>query len=214
MKHIIPFIAIVTLMFLFSCTDDKLNVDVSKIDVKIDIKRLDKDLIEDYPDTANILKLVEKYGVFLELYSQGVLQIGSPNQKEYSARLLEFNKYCFENGISKKINTVFPDTDNIYKELTLAFKHFKYYFPDREVPKIYTFISAFNQSIVTDSNIIGIALDKYLGQDCSFYTELAWDRYLVRRMQKEMIPVDCMRAYATMEFEYNDSVDNLINNII
>ena len=117
MKHITLTITILAFIFLFSCTDNKLNIDVSKIDVEINIKRLDKDLIENYPDTANILSLVDKYGMFLELYSQGVLQIGSPNQKDFSKKLFEFNKYCFETGIPQKINTVFPNTDEIDKEL-------------------------------------------------------------------------------------------------
>jgi len=213
-KYIKLFITIFTLMILFSCSDNKLNIDVSNINVEINIKRLDKDLIKNYPDTVDVLALINKYGVFFDLYSQGILRMGSPNQKSFSENLYNFNKYCFETGIPKKIDEIFPNIQNIDNELTLALKHYKYYFPDAEIPQIYTIISAFNQSIVTDSNIIGIALDKYLGNDCEFYTQLSWDRYLVKRMHKEMIPIDCMKAYAMMEFEYNDSIDNLINNMV
>jgi len=213
-KHIKPIITIFALMILFACSDNKLDVDVSNINVEININRLDKDLIRNYPDTVDVLNLMNKYGVFLNLYSQGVLNLGSPNQKNFSKKLYEFNQYCFNTGIPEKIDKEFPNLDNIDKELTLAFKHLKYYFPDREIPQIYTIISAFNQSIVTDSNIVGIALDKYLGVDCEFYKQLAWDRYLVKRMNKKMIAIDCMNAYSTMEFEYNDSIDNLVNNII
>ncbi len=62
--------------------------------------------------------------------------------------------------------------------------------------------------------MIGVGFDKYLGRNCAYYKQLGWDNYKIRRMEKEMIPVDVMRALAIMEFPYADSVDNLLNQMI
>jgi len=180
----------------------------------IEIKRLDKDLLANYPDTPNVDALKQKYERFFELYSQGVISIGPTEQPAYKRKIVEFNNYCVVNGLPQKTDSVFTEFDIVQDELTEAFKHFKYYFPSKSIPGIYSFLSAFNQSVVTDENMIGIGLDKYLGTNCVFYRQLAWDNYKIRRMTKEMIPVDCMRAWAIMEFPYKDSVDNLLNQMV
>ncbi len=209
------FIIITLISFLLiSCGENKFDVDISNIELELDIKRLDQDLLANYPDTPNISTLNQKYGKFFELYNQGVIAIGSSESPDYKKLILEFNEYCVANGLSQKTDSVFHNFNNEQVKLSNAFKRFKYYFPSKSTPSIYTFLSAFNQSVVTDENIIGIGLDKYLGADCFFYKQLAWDNYKINRMTKEMIPVDCMRAWAIMEFPYKDSVDNLLNQMV
>jgi gliding motility-associated lipoprotein GldB len=205
---------VLTVILLVSCSENKFKIDVSDIHINLKIERLDIDLLANYPDTPNVIALQQKYGNFLDLYSQGVIAIGGMANKAYAHRLLEFNKYCVSNGLSEKTDSVFKNIDQLQLQLTNAFKHFKYYFPNKEIPQIYTFLSAFNQSVVTDDGMIGIGLDKYLGRDCIFYKQLGWDNYKIRRMEKEMLPVDCMHAWAMMEFPYKDSIDNLLNQMV
>ncbi len=208
------FIIFVLSILLFSCNNNKFDVDISNIDLDLDIKRLDKDLFQNYPDTPNVEKLRQEYGKFLDLYSLGVIGIGSPQSERYKDALMQFQKYCIEYRIPEKTDSVFSNIDDISFKLTNALKHYKYYFPEKQIPNIYTFISAFNQSVVVDEGMIGIALDKYLGRNCVYYKQLGWDKYKIRRMKKSMIPVDVMRALAIMEFPYADSVDNLLNQMV
>lgn len=199
---------------LLSCNNNKFDVNVSHIDLTLNIKRLDKDLFQNYPDTPNVEKLQQEYGKFLDLYSLGVIGIGSPQSERYKDALMQFQKYCFEYRIPEKTDSVFQDFDAVRVPLTNALKHYKYYFPEKQIPDIYTCISAFNQSVVVDEGMIGIALDKYLGRNCTYYKQLGWDNYKIRRMEKNMIPVDAMRALAIMEFPYSDSIDNLLNQMV
>ncbi len=209
----ISFVLLASIL-LFSCAENKFKVDISNIELDLEIKRLDQDLLANYPDTPNIAVLNQKYGQFFELYNQGVIAIGSTEQTAYKRLIVEFNKYCVNNGLQAKTDSVFPDFNTEKEEIINAFKHFKYYFPSKKTPNIYTFLSAFNQSVVSDEDMIGIGLDKYLGADCDFYKQLGWDNYKIRRMHKSMIPVDCLRALAIMEFPYKDSVDNLLNQMV
>jgi hypothetical protein len=200
--------------FLISCGGNKFDVDTSKINVKLDIKRLDKDLMVNYPDTPDVYQLINKYGNFLELYSKFVIEAGDPSSKDFALSLMSFNRYCDENQIPAKVEHVFGDFKTVESELITAFKYYKYYFPKKKIPQLYTYLSNFSISVVVDEGLLGIGLDKYLGTNFEMYQKLGLDQYKINKMHKAMIPVDCMRAIAESEFPYNDSLNNMINQIV
>ncbi len=206
--------AIIITLFVFGCTNNKFDVNVSDINATIDIKRLDLDLMKNYPDTPDVYKLIEDYGSFLDLYSYQILQIGGPNQRDYPKLLLDFTKYCQDYQIPEQVEKEFGDFSKQKLEIEKAFKYYKYYFPNKQLPKVYTYFSNFSQSVITDSALIGIGVDKYMGADCELYGRLGFDAYKIRRMHPDMLVADCMRALAISEFEYNDSVDNLLSHIV
>jgi hypothetical protein len=110
--------------------------------------------------------------------------------------------------------SVFPDITIIESEIGKAFSYYHYYFPDYQIPAVYTFIGGFNQSMVVADSILAIGLDKYLGSDCDFYNRLETPKYLQINMHPAKIPTDALKAWALTEFVYNDSVDNLVNNMV
>ena len=103
------------------------------------------------------------------------------------------------------------DLDN---EFTDAFKRYHFYFPEKYIPTIYSFVSGFNQSVVLADSMLGIGLDRYLGVDCEYYIRLGIPKYSIHEMHRKKITSDCMRAWAIGEFPFNDSIDNLVNNMI
>ncbi len=209
------FIIILIINLFYACTDTKQDIDTSGIKLEINIKRLDTDLIKNYPDTPNVSKLMLEYAKFFDLYSYKVLQIGDPKHKQAKKLLNDFNNYCFDYELPQKINKQFGDLSELRQDLELAFKHYKYYFPNSHIPQIYTYISNFSQSVVVDDSILGIGLDKYLGAQCKLYSRLGFDNYKRRRMTPEMITVDCMRAMLISEFPYKDETnDNLLNRMV
>jgi hypothetical protein len=200
----------------FSCTNPQKDPDVSNVPIKIIIHRLDKDLFSaniDNPEQS-IIHLKAKYGKFFNLYNQKIVEIGNPDNKAYPEYLKRFLTDYSMNQSFNKCLQVFPDSSFIALKLTDAFKHYRYYFPDKQIPAIYTYISGFNQSIVIDQDILGIGLDRYLGEDCIFYKQLQTNNYERYNMHKEKIPSDCMKSMALTEWVFNDSVDNLLNNMI
>ncbi|HSH51263.1 MAG TPA: hypothetical protein VK982_06035 [Bacteroidales bacterium] len=210
--------AVITLLFLFSgCSKkNKFDVDIDDIDIKIEVKRLDKDLFALEPNEVKgqIPYLIEKYGKFLELYSQNVINIGSPYSKAYPDYLTGFITDYTMFQVHNKVMEKFHAIDFIEEELTHAFKYYKYYFPQKTVPAVYTYQGGFNQSIVVADSILAIGTDKYLGPDVDFYDRLGISKYLQLNMVPEKIPTDAMKAWAMTEFVYNDSIDNLMNNMI
>jgi hypothetical protein len=215
MKRHVKLWILVSILFTFwACGGNKFDVDTSKVNIDLNIRRLDKDLMANYPDTPDVYNLIKKYDGFLELYSEQIIQLGPVNQRDYSANLLDFNKYCQEYSIPAQVDAVFGDLSELKLQLTNAFKYFKYYFPEKKIPEIYTYLSNFSHSIAIDEGIIGIGLDKYLGTNCEMYGKLGIDNYKIQKMHKHMLPVDCMRAIAENEFPYHDSANSLVNQMV
>jgi len=211
--HFFIFLALSSVLIV-SCGKNRFDVDTSKINLKLEIKRLDKDLMASYPDTPDVYNLIKEYGSFLDLYSNFIIQTGDPSKKDFLLGIMDFNKYCNDYQIPARVNLVFGDFKTQEKELTDAFKHFKYYFPEKKIPTIYTFLSNFSNSIVVDNGVLGIGLDKYLGSDYEVYPKLGLDQYKILKMNKGMLTSDCMLATGQSEFPYKDSVNNLINQMV
>jgi len=214
MNRILTILGIILFFYLSACNSNNFDVDISQIKVDLNIKRLDLDLMQNYPDTPDVYNLMKNYGNFLELYSYQILQIGGVNQRDFAKLLMDFNKYCQEYKIPSQVQKQFGDLSRLKEALNNAFRYYKYYFPDKAIPEIYTYYSNFSESVITDDGLIGIGLDKYLGADCDLYARLGFDNYKVRRMFPEMAPVDCMRAWAMAEFPYKDSADNMLNQMV
>ncbi len=196
---------------------NRFKVDTSDIKVDLRIIPFHKEFFAVQPDSIYkyIPKWQKEYGQFWEVYNYAILGLGSPESADYIKNLKNFRDYCTSLSIMQDVEKVFPEGDNfIEKKLTDAFAHYKYYFPDKTIPKIYTTITGFNVSVYTGNDFVGISLEKYLGKDYPLYKELMFDRYKRARMTKDMLPVDVMRAWAVAEFPYNDSVNNLLTNMI
>lgn len=197
---------------LFSCNNNKFDVDVSNININLEVKRLDQDILKNYPDTPDVYELSTKYGTFLDLYGHQILGIGGTNEMDFAAKLHSYCKYTKDYRIPAKVEAKFGDFSKKKTELEQSLKYYKYYFPDKEIPVIYTYLSDFKQSIVIEENLIGIGLDKYLGAESDLYG--IFEKYMVRRMRPEMVTVDFMRAMAISEFQYDDTNDNLLSQMV
>jgi hypothetical protein len=182
----------------------------------LSIQRFEKDLFsldfEQIRDTLPYLK--KKYGEFLDIFDYKVVRIGSTDNPSYPDLLKGFitDYYMYEDYM--KVSKTFPNLNDLQTTLTRSFKLFKYYFPKMSVPRIFTYVSGFNQSIITTDTILGISLDKYLGQSCEFYSKLELPLYLRYNMNKNKIAPDCIRAWGITQFEMSDSASNLLSNMI
>ena len=204
------------LLIFTSCKTNKFDIDISNVDLILDFKRFDLEFSELNKQNIylKIPDLEKNYGYFFQLYNNEIIGIGNPSEIEYPDKVYEFHIYCSSSGLNNYVEKTFPSTDSIENVLTNAFKHYKYYFPEKLIPRIFTCISAVGMSVFTTDSVIGISLDKYLGKNCIIYSQLGIDQYMKFKMEKNMIGVDCMRAWAMGEFPFNDSVNTLLSNIV
>lgn len=212
---------LILLLFSFlSCNRNDFKVNVNDIDLEIKIKRLESDLFE--PSVDSIISLIpyleNKYGHFYALFNY-VINIGQSDSPYYPRYLKSFVTDSTNREVYRKTIKEYPDIHNLEKELTEAFKHYIYYFSNKKIPDIYTFISGFNASIIIDTNILGIGLDRYLGSDCEYYDRLGIPEYIQSDMHRDKIVTDCIFAFVSSEYPFNkkgerELTNNVLNNII
>ena len=112
-------IVIVILIFLTcgfaGCKDDPLDVDVSDIEVDIEIKRLDQDLFAyDFEEVCNhVPDMAAKYGDFFEVYNYSIIRLGGYNTKAYCTYLQDFVTDFMISEINEECLKVFEDIGDI-----------------------------------------------------------------------------------------------------
>lgn len=215
MKRILLIILGMAVVFP-ACRRDPYKAAFPEGGMDVRIKRLERDLFEMDLDSieAGIPGLRRTYGDFFELYNNRIINIGSSRDVTYAQYLTVFLTDYLNNEAYKSVMTLYPDLFWLEEQLGKAFGHYHYFFPDKQIPAVYTYIAGFNQSIVVADSILAIGLDKFLGRDCPFYPRLGFQEYMIRNMRKDMILPDCINGWCSTEFLYPDSVDNVLSNMI
>ena len=215
-NRITPFFgSLVLTLLLYSCNTNSWDIDIDNVVTDQEFKRFDKTLFELDVDSIwdKVPELEIEYQNFFEVYNSHVIQIGGTNQLDYDSKLVYFltdpDIYGSYLDAQKKINI-----DGIFNEISDAFKRYKYYYPNKIIPNIYTHISGFNQSIIIDSNYLSIALDKYLGTKSKYYKLLRTPKYIRANMHAAKIPSDVIYSWVETEFTFNNESENLANKMI
>ena len=210
------FFLLLVIIIITSCQRNPLKVDVSGVDLKLNIQRLDRDIFNVTPDNKLIAipELKQTYGSFFEAYNENVVALGSTSDSLYASYLNTFLTDSMRVQSKLKIDSVFSDLTDLQKKLENGFRHYKYYFPEKTIPKVYTILSGFNQSVVMTNDAIGISLDNYLGANCPFYQMLGLPEYKRENMYSGKIPTDVLYNWALSEFVFDETKNDLLSNMI
>lgn len=198
-------ILLLLFLHLISCKRNPYRIDISSVDLNIEILRFEEELFSINPDEImeRIPDLKEKYGSFLQLFSF-VINAGDINDPLFAEYLVEFCTDRQNNEVYNSVMEKFSDISNIENELGRAFRHYVRYFPDKTVPSVFTCITGFNSSIITGDKVLAIGLDRYLGADCEYYPLLQIYKYVAARMTPEHIVPDCMYGWGVSEWDYDE----------
>jgi len=197
-----------------SCSHERKKIDVSQVDVTLTADRLDNDLAV-HADDMNWLK--HKYGHFFDLYTSQIIHLGlgDPNDTVLLKKMInDFLRDSDIVNIYSEEKKVYSKVDDVNTQLTNAFRHYKYYFSDKLIPSVVTFVGGFNYAIVASDSAIGIGLDMYLGSDSKFYPSLQLPNYKIRKMNRSYIAADAIRGWAQTEWEENPSQTDMLSQII
>ncbi|MEA1896509.1 MAG: hypothetical protein U9N53_02460, partial [Bacteroidota bacterium] len=142
-----------------ACKRNTLEVPVSGIELEISVIRFEQELFEMNLDSVpeSVKELKARHPHFLSLFSY-IINIGNPDDPAFEEFLIAFLTNRINNEVYLKSQEIFSNIDFLERKLTRAFQHYKYYFPEKNTPEIYTFISGFNSSIIIDTNILGIGI--------------------------------------------------------
>jgi gliding motility-associated lipoprotein GldB len=204
-------------LILLSCKRNPHKVDISGIDKEIEVIRFEKELFAlPLSDTLyELSQLRNKYPEFFDLFTWKVINIGGIEDEHFPKLMTEFLTDTMIRDIKISVQEEFSDFEDIENGLIRTFKYYQYHFAVKKIPTIFTMISGFNQSVVTAENIIGISLDKYLGRDCNYYTQLNnVPMYKIKNMHPGKILSDVVYAWGMTEFNDMDETTTLLDNIV
>ena len=188
-----------TLAIIFSsCLGDQLNVpDTKGIDGSFELFRMEQEImrLDTNEIEVSLAKLERQYPAFMGIYLQNVM--GFINPEEPSLAAANIKGFIGDENINLLYQATqihYGDFDDLAADFESAFKLYKYYFPQRDVPDIYTFFSEYGiqRFLFSDENgkdALGIGLDLFLGADYPYQEFIpnnpAFSSYLIRRFNRE-----------------------------
>ncbi|WP_111669356.1 gliding motility lipoprotein GldB [Algoriphagus litoralis] len=195
------------LVFFYSCKSDPdacaLDSDILDLDLEVKITRLEDEFFG-AKTTADYLFLLDKYPDFASNFLQESLY---ESPESLAASLVEVHQDSALRVLYDSVNLEFADITTLEKELETAFKAVKYYFPDFQVPKVYTFVSGFNSDLIVSDEMIVIGLDYFLPADHTFQPDIA--RYMAVRYEKEYLVPMIVLAISS-KYNITNPADNTL----
>lgn len=209
------FLIILITFFLSACKENKWDIELGNIKEDVKIKRFEKDLfnIDTSSYSVSIKKLHSEYPVIFNAYKEYIFRL-PPND---SSIIYEIFRKDFIG--QKDMRTLYNDVQQkfgdkeikkIENDLSDAFSHIKYYYPDDMLPQVVTVITAFGFQSFTYENTLGISLDLFLGEDYKFYRapQIDFSGYQTRRFKQEYIVPEVLKTIFGWKYSHDEYTDN------
>jgi len=195
--------------FIFSSTPDCIDIDVSKSVVKVEIVRLEDELMK--------LKSEEEARLFLSRYPR--LSKDFFLEDKFPKGMVENNIFRLANDTA--IGTLYRQTKEQYGDISDleaqfvdAFAHIKHYYPNFKAPKVYSAITGLGIETFISDSLIVLSLDFFLGPKAKYKPRdlgsgQPFPEYLLRRYQKPFIVPACL-LYISNKYNKVDILDNTL----
>jgi gliding motility-associated lipoprotein GldB len=188
LKHFCALLVITVL--LAACKNNKDKIDLSNIKLEVHIERFDHDFdhLGKHPTPGQVAVLDKKYGPFYNDFVDRILNISPDGNFDNLKEMVAGKPYL---DLKHEVDSVYPDLNKQEEELTDAFKRVKYYFPKKQLPQVYAYLSGFQAQTTLGNGYVGVGLDMFLGAKSKFYPALinTFPHYLSRRFTPDnMVP--------------------------
>ncbi len=159
-------------------------------------------LLKDYIDSNSLSALQKMNTTYLpitQVLFEEVLTLGIFTDDSLAYKLKAFYSDPILMQLMNDVSEKFSDLSSYEKELSKGFKELEKNLDGIKIPEIYTQVSALNESIIVTDSLLGISLDKYMGQDYPLYQNYYYD-YQTRLMKPEQILYDSFVYYLISEY--------------
>lgn len=185
-------------LFVMSCkNENKLEVDVSNINVDLKLARFDVDFYNSTPETLS--KTKEIYPMFFphDIDSVWLNKIQNKDEQELFA----------------ETQRIYPNLSSLEKELEQLFQYIKYYDENFQEPVVISILTNvdYENRVLFDSGLLLISLDCYLGAAHEFYVD--FPEYIRQNNKEEHIVVDVANAIINKQMNPNNE-RSFINKMI
>jgi hypothetical protein len=201
------------MLVLLSCGHDSqraVRVDPADLpDVQVHIKRYGKALFEiDTTRFAEGLKKIQpEFSYFLDADLSDTANIH---------QIYSFVADTQVRRLYRETMKIYPDLNNLEHELSDALARYKYFFPEKRIPEVYTYVSDmyYERPVWLKDSVLVIALDVYLGSDYYLYPYLGLPRYKIRCMAPPYITPDVMKALYFTDVWTSPKMKTLLDRMI
>ena len=196
------FILLSLLTFFASCKSEKRGdlPDVSGISpIKLKIRRFEQDLfqLDTNQIAAALPRLKAKYGEFAHIFFDQILNASSKEvaPEGEAAFVKGFITHPALHKLYDTCAVLYPELPKLtLSQLEEAMRYYKYYFPERKIPTITTFVSEYTVgNFVYGNNDLAIGLDFFLGEKYPYLNfnpdNPNFSQYLTRSFNKEHLSV-------------------------
>jgi hypothetical protein len=156
-----------------ACSSDeekKIIPDVSHIKIDVPVVRFEQALMAlDTLNTEGGIKILETTHPAITKLFLGPIMEDDP-KLSFRPQLKAFVSDAEVRRVHDTIQMLFKNFDKWEKEIKRGFQFYKYYFPNRPIPQVYTFFSMYRYGITPPvDSTIGIGLDFFLGDNHHAY---------------------------------------------
>ncbi len=201
-----------------SCSTDKLDVDVSAIELDLKFDRFEKTMFEgESPEQMTEINadLIERGGELYEFYVYDMLRSGSVYDDSIGHYLWYFVSDSMMQMVNSDLEVEFNDFTGVEDQLTAAFKHLNYHLPNEPVPnKIITYNSAYSYGVISTDSVIGLGLEMFLGPENRIVKEIRFPVYMKEKMRREYLPVDVAQSWLTANVVGDDRGETFLSSMI
>jgi gliding motility-associated lipoprotein GldB len=217
LKHFWALFLIV--LALTACKPGNKKVDVSHINLQVHIERFDHDFdrMRTQPMAQQAALLQKKYGAFYPDFVERIVEAGPTSDTAYFSALRPIVSGKPYLDLKHEVDSIYPDLHKQEEELTDAFKRIKYYFPKKQLPRVYAYFSGFQAQTTLGNGYIGVGLDLFLGAKSKFYPALVntFPHYLSRRFTPDnMVPRMVEGIIREDMFPENDTDPSLLARMV
>lgn len=188
---------IIVLTLCIGCQWHLKSSDQEVDDQHVKIERYDRieTLFLTTGDYSALQQMNTEYSLQTQTLIENVLQLGTVDESDINARLYGLYQDSTLQSILNEVQLQYENMDDVVAGLSKAFERLHAMLPDMKTPRIYTQITALDQSIVVGDGMLGISLDKYLGEDYPLYQRYGYSERQRKVMSRAYIVPDCIGFY-------------------
>jgi len=209
------FMAIILLTAACAEDDGERAPDLSQVpEVEIGIERLEKKLIAS-ASPERLIQFLDENPTFSEQYFK---RSRYPEDSVLVKAIMAFAEDAYTDTLLQDVDKVFADLSTLEASFEQAFRHVKYYYPEFEVPKVYTMVSGFGafgfgQDLLITDSILVVGLDYFTGPE-GRYMPPQTPAYILRRYKPEYIVPNALKFISTKYNSYDYEDESLLAEMI
>ncbi len=203
-------------LILISSCKENINKSTNQAEVSVQIKRFDKDLFDMNKNitTKSLDSLATKYNEFYNIYFGQIMNFGNPKAPTFQPLVNDFVNHPDLRALYADVSKNYTNLQPIEEELNLMFSNYQKLFPKDTLPEVATFISGFNNAVITSNKYVGIGLDMFMGMNYPYYASVDFPDYITRRLNTEYIIPSVAKAIVSAKYEQLENNPTFLDEMI